>query len=289
MKLATVLALSLAAGSPACTGTTVFDNVVYDERFGASTAMDIHVPDDDATARPAVMLIHGGAWRLGDKSNYTDAAERLAKAGYVAATINYRLVPAGIYPSAVQDCLCALSFLRANAASYGIDPDRIAVSGYSAGGHLSALVGTAADLPDHQPDCEWGSTGPPAAAIPGDSNYDFTTREQHDAIVDFLGGTYAEVPDRYVAASPLLHVGPETPPFLVIHGADDLVPIEGARELVEELRANGNPVRFLELADAGHVTSASTTTNGESLQTASDTPEAWAVVLDFLDHTLGAP
>ena len=275
----------------ACGGPTVYDDVVYDARFGGATSMDIYIPEGNAAARPAVMLIHGGGWRYGDKAAYAEAAERFATAGYVAATIDYRLVPAGTYPAAVQDCLCALSFLRANAAAYGIDPARIAVTGYSAGGHLAALVGTGADVAAHQPDCASGPTGAPAAAIPGDSVYDFTADGNHDSdlVRDFLGGTLEERPEQYASASPLLHVRPGAPPFLVVHGRSDVVPIESARQLAGALRAAGGDVRMLELGGAGHLTSAVTASDGAYLQAATDTPEAWAVQLDFLARTVGAP
>src|SRR5262245_61702745 len=95
----------------ACTDTGLYADVSYDDRFGDATTMDIHTPSEATGGRPAIMLIHGGGWRAGDKDNYTAAAQRYAAAGYVAATINYRLVPAGVYPAAAQDCLCALSFL----------------------------------------------------------------------------------------------------------------------------------------------------------------------------------
>ena len=169
MRRITTLALGAAA---ACSGPGLYAGVPYDDRFGDQTTMDIHVPDNAESGRPAVMLIHGGAWRFGSKDAYSDAAERLARAGFVAATINYRLVPGGTYPAAVQDCVCALSFLRANADAYGIDPERIAVMGYSAGGHLSSLIGVAGDDEAHAPDCEWGPTGLPAAVIPAGTNHD---------------------------------------------------------------------------------------------------------------------
>jgi len=281
----------------ACSGPTVHEDVVYDARFGGATSMDIHVPEgagvaeDAAAARPAVMLIHGGGWRYGAKDAYTEAAERLAAAGYVAATINYRLVPDGAYPAAAQDCLCALSFLRANAAAYGIDPARIAVTGYSAGGHLAALVGTGADVAAHQPDCAWGPTAPPAAVIPGDAIYDFAAEgdDTSDLVRDFLGGTLEERPEVYASASPLVHVRPGAPPFLVVHGRADVVPIDTARALADRLREAGSEARMLELGGAGHITSAVTASDGLYLQAATDTPEAWAVQLDFLARTVGAP
>jgi acetyl esterase/lipase len=287
MRLSLCLLLTACGG-----GTDVFEGVRYDDRFGDATAMDIHVPADDAgpgeDARPAIMLIHGGAWRYGDREAYTEAAERFAKAGYVAATIDYRLVPAGVYPAMVQDCLCALSFLRANAAAYRIDPDRIAVSGYSAGGQLSALLGVAWDHPAHQPDCEWGPTGAPAAVIPGDGIYDFTDGDPHGLFEDFLGGTFEEVPDNYVAASPLLQVREGAPPMLVIHGHDDVVEVEGAEALVDAMRAKGNDVRFLDLDGAGHIVSPTDATGAGFLQAATDMPEAWTVTFDFLANRMGA-
>jgi acetyl esterase/lipase len=280
----TLLAV-LALGACADPGDVQGD-VSYDDRFGDSTTMDIHLPAGAGEARPAVMLIHGGAWEYGDKSDYTEAAERYAAAGYVAATINYRLLPAR-YPADAQDCLCALSFLRANAALYGIDPARIAVTGYSAGGHLSALVGTAWDEPMHQPDCAWGPTGAPAAVIPGDGIYDHT-KDPNPWIVDLAGASLADRPDIYRALSPLSHVRAGLPPFLVVHGHDDVVAVEGASALVDALRATGNDVLFLHLDGAGHVLSPSTASEGVYLQAATDMPEAWAATLDFLDQTVGA-
>ncbi len=285
-----VIAGILGSLTAACgQGTVVIPDVTYDSRFGDATKMDIYMPDTAPdTRRPAVMLIHGGAWKWGNRDNYADASERYAAAGYVAATIEYRLVPAGTYPAAVQDCLCALSFLRAHADDYGIDPDRIAVSGYSAGAQLTALVAIAPDNPAHQPDCEWGPTGAPAAAIPGDGVYDFTGND-NSWVKDFLGGSNDEVPDNYANASPALQIGDDEPPFLVVHGQDDVLSVGKAGELVDLLRAHGNQARLLELGAAGHILSPTTPTDGAYLQPSTDMPEAWAVTLDFLANTLGAP
>jgi len=271
-----------------CTDTGLHANVSYDERFGDATTMDIHVPSGSSKDRPAIMLIHGGAWRFGEKEQYSDASERYASAGYVAATINYRLVPTGTYPAAVQDSLCALSFLRANAALYGIDPARIAVAGYSAGGQLAALLGVGSQNPAHQPDCAWGPTAKPAAVIPADGVYDFTDNTDRGVIADFLGGLPGEVPDKYINASPMFQVTPDASPFLLVHGRNDIVPIEGAEELAGLLRDAGVATRMLDLGGSGHVTGPVTASDGLYLQAATDTPEAWAVTLDFLSTTLGA-
>jgi acetyl esterase/lipase len=286
MRIVPLATCLLAA---ACTDTGLHADISYDDRFGDATTMDIHVPSGPASGRPTIMLIHGGAWRGGDKEMYESAAERYAAAGYVAATINYRLFPTATYPAAVQDSLCALSFLRAHAEQYGIDPARIAVSGYSAGGQLSALVGVGSQNPAHQPDCEWGPTAPPAAAIPADGVYDFTTNDNFGWVADFLGGSKDAVPDNYRNASPVFQVTSDAPPFLLVHGHNDPVPIEGAEELAHLLREAGVRTRMLDLGGSSHLTSPVTASDGLYLQAASDTPEAWAVTLDFLSTTLGAP
>ena len=285
-RIPTLLLLVAAA----CDGPGLYAGVSYDDRFGDQTTMDIHVPDNADPGRPAVMLVHGGAWRHGDKDAYTDAAERLARAGYVAAAINYRLVPAGIYPAAVQDCFCALSYLRANAEAYGIDPERIAVMGYSAGGHLTSLMGVAADEPLHAPDCAWGPTGAPAAVIPAGTNHDLRMNPGNELVSDFVGGSIDDIPETWDLASPITHVreGRAAPPYLVIHGSDDVVEIDGATAMVDALRASGNQASFLELEGAGHITSP-TETGQLYLQMATDMPEAWLATIDFLDRTLGAP
>ena len=285
MRRIPTLALVAAAS---CSGTGLYAEVPYDDRFGDQTTMDIHLPDNAASGRPAVMLIHGGAWRYGSKDDYTDAAERLARAGFVAATINYRLVPGGTYPAAVQDCVCALSFLRANADAYGIDPDRIAVMGYSAGGHLSSLLGVAGNHEAHAPDCEWGATGLPAAVIPGGTNHDMRLGPGNDLVSDFMGGDEEDIPELYQQASPIAHVRKDLPPYLVIHGAHDVVDIDGAYAMVDALRAAGNDAALLELEGAGHIDSP-TDTGQVYLQAATDMPEAWAATIDFLDRTLGTP
>jgi dipeptidyl aminopeptidase/acylaminoacyl peptidase len=96
-------------------------------------------------------------------------------------------------------------------------------------------------------------------------------------------------PDNYYRASPLQHVHAGAPPFLIIHGDGDVVPVDNGNQLTAALRATGASVRMLELGGAGHVHSAVTPTDAAYLQAATDTPEAWAVTFDFLAQTLGAP
>jgi acetyl esterase/lipase len=285
-----LLALTVALTS-ACSGVEQLADVSYDDRFGSSTTMDVYMPAGGGEGRPAVLMIHGGGWRLFSKAAYAQQAERLAGAGFVAATINYRLVPDGAYPALMQDSHCALAFLRAHADEYGLDPDRVAVLGYSAGGHMASLLGVATDVEDFQPDCAAGSTGPPNGVISGAGPQDLRELHHADAIRELLGGTIDEVPERYDLASPLFHVGrtDDVPPYLLIHGSADLfVPIEQSEDMRDALRADGVDARLLNIPAGGHLLNADGR-GDQHLSTSADTPQAWAAQVDFLDRTLGAP
>jgi acetyl esterase/lipase len=276
--------LGLTAG---CSAPAEILDVSYDDRFGAATTMDVYLPAGGGDARPAVMFIHGGGWRVGSKENYTRAAIRMAESGFVAATINYRLVPDGAYPAAVQDCACALSFLRANADAYGLDPDRLAVWGYSAGGHLASIVGVAAEAPEHVPDCASGPTGLPAAVVSGAGRQDLAA-EEHWWITDFLGGTPAEVPERYESASPISHVRPGLPPTLFVVGEDDApADQEGIERMRRLLQAEGNDASLLVVSGGGHLLNPSVDGGGWELSTSDQDPVAWMASVDFLDRTIG--
>jgi acetyl esterase/lipase len=246
--------------------------------------MDIYLPGGGG--RPAVMMIHGGGWNSGDKDAYTARAKLLAGAGYVTATINYRLVPEGRYPRAVQDAACALSFLRAHAGEYGLDPDRVALMGYSAGAHLASLIGVAADLPEHVPDCAVGGSGPPQAVIAGAGPQELRTSVGED----FLGGSKEEIPDVYDKASPVLHVGPGEPPFLLIHGGGDwLVPVEDSVRMRDALIEAGNHAELAQIEGGGHLLSPGPSPGDVQGEVADFVPEAWLISTDFLRRALGDP
>ncbi len=285
--------LLAAALLPACGDAppvVVVADVSYDVRF-ASAVMDVYMPEDGAVARPAVMLIHGGAWKFGDRSAYAGHAQRLAEAGYVAATIDYRLLPEGTYPAAMQDVLCALSALRGQFTVWGIDPDRIAVSGYSAGGHLASVIGVSWDEPDFQPDCAAGPTGPPRAVISGAGPQDLRDIADEDVVRELMGGSIAEMPERYLRASPLANVGPDAPPFLLIHGGSDwIVDADQSARMRDALRGEGVDARLLDLAGVGHLSGTGADPGRTEIGLMSiDLPEAWIATVDFLDDTLGAP
>ena len=266
--------------------------VSYDDRFGEATTMDVYAPESGGAggaARPAVMFVHGGAWKAFSKSAHTRAAIRLARSGYVAATINYRLVPDGVFPRAYQDSACALAFLRAHADDYGLDPARVAVIGYSAGAHLAALLGVATDVDAIAPDCAAGRPGPPAAVVPGDGPLDLR-RSRFSAVVDFLGGSVDDIPETYALASPITHVDAGEPPFLLVHaGADLLVDLAQSEDMRDVLVAAGNEARLLTLAGGGHLFNPDPDVGHLEITQTIETPEGWAAIADFLEDTLGPP
>lgn len=286
-----MLASWLAVGA-GCRDVEVRVGICYDDRHDV-TELDLYLPDGEppAIGWPAVLAIHGGGWRGGvTRSAMADFSERLAGAGYAVINVDYRLVPAGVYPAAVQDVLCALAFTRAHAAEWGVDPTRIAAAGYSAGGHLASLIGVAADHPMHQPDCAAGPTQPPVAVISGAGPEDLRAMPQFDAVIDFMGGTPDEVPAVYDAASPILHVDVAAPPFLMLHGtADWFVGLDQSTRMSAALRDVGVAADVLEIPGGGHVLNRGAASGRwELVVTSMDTPEAWLAMVDFLDRTIGA-
>ncbi len=272
-----------------CRAPREIDDVVYDSRYGDDTKLDLYLPDDGDT-HPAVMLIHGGAWRFGSKREFKNTGRRLARSGYVAASINYRLVPEGEFPAAFQDVACALAFLQGNAAEYDIDPNAIAVMGYSAGGHLTSLLGVAWDEADLAPDCDAGSPSAPGAVIPGAAAHDLVARSDKKWVREFVGGSRDELPERYAQASPIRHVGPGEAPYLLIIGGGDWIGTpDQSWDMRAKLKENGNDVRILELAGGGHLLQPSADPGELEVTTLVDTPEAWLVLGDFLERTIGPP
>ncbi len=273
----------------ACTADRVeVSTYIYDARHGAGE-LDVHTLPDVSGA-PAVVYIHGGGWRSGQRENDAATADRLARTGYVVVNIDYRLVPDGVFPLAVQDAFCALAFVRAHATDLGVDPDRIAVMGHSAGAHLAALVGVASDITELQDDgCPWGRTGPPIAVVSVAGPMDL--RDLHDDVVaDFVGVAYDTDPDRYATASPITHVDAAEPPFLLVHSEHDLVvDVSQSEAMAATLRDAGNQARLLRLEGGGHILGDGPGLGLEELELATDTPEAWMALIDFLSRVGNAP
>ena len=209
--------------------------------------------DYSGKPRPAIVVIHGGGWLEGDKSSFSTPKNRppgniidFAKLGFVAVTINYRLSGEAPFPAALQDCKCAVRWLRANAKTYQIDSDSIGAWGNSAGGHLALLLGMVdknANLEGDGPYQDYSSVVQSVASDSGpiDLLYQYEHNQIRSAIGQFLRGAPrdARIAD-YEAASPINHISPRTPPLLLIYGgADTQVGVETADRFVIALHQAG--------------------------------------------------
>lgn len=279
---------ALALSSLGC-GDLHEETIAYDPRFGHWTKMDMYAPTT-GTLRPAVMIVHGGGWRLFHKERYTVTGRRLARAGYVAFSVEYRLVPEGRFPNAVHDVACALAYIQNHADELGVDPNRIATLGYSAGAHLTALVAVANTHPTMAPDCAEGTPAKPAAVISAAGPADLIGLADVGIVEAFVGGTVAAVQATYIVASPITHVTPDDPPFLLIHGTHDVfVPFEQSVQMREELRADGVEAELLAIRGSGHIINSTDDLGEVGAEAIPDTPEAWIAIDDFLARHIGRP
>jgi acetyl esterase/lipase len=234
-------------------------DVPYTESPGTTRRFDLARPDDDVR-RPAVILIHGGGWAAGSRELTHRAMRTYAARGYVAVSVGYRLArrPRDTFPAAISDVRCAVRHVRADAARYGIDPERIAAVGFSAGGHLAAMLALAADtegLDDGSCSLREGDVrvrGAVAWYAPFDLRTAVGTRWPR-VVSDFLGGAPAEVPERAALASPITHPSAGDAPIFMVHGTEDpIVSIEEARGMLAALRRARVQAQLVEVQGAGH-------------------------------------
>lgn len=234
---------------------TVEEDVPYRETPQRTLRADVYLPTGVSNP-PVVVHAHGGAWRFGDKGFHPLFGE-LARAGYATVDVQYRLSDEATYPGPARDVAGAVRWVRATADERGVDPSRVALAGYSAGGHLAGLAATAPDVdairpPDFSPDAD-----PTVDAFVGNAGvYDFTVEGFGNSalIRQFLGGPRGERPDRYERASPITHVDADAPPALLCHGtADRVVPFEQSERFAAALDDAGVPVERLTIEGAGHL------------------------------------
>ncbi len=225
--------------------------------------LDIYLPSSiPAEGCPVLLQIHGGAWMIGNKEQQAlPLIHHLAARGWVCVSTNYRLSPKARFPDHLVDAKSAFAWIRKNAAAYGANPDFIAVTGGSAGGHLSALMGLTANRADLQPGFEDIDTTP-SACVPFYGVYDFLDRHElrtRIPMTPFLADWVMpcqpeEDPALWDLASPLACVHSEAPPFFVIHGTHDtLAYVEDADFFVDALReVSESPVVYGKLPRAQH-------------------------------------
>ena len=261
-----LLALLAAASTliaqtvPPMPATVIHEAGVEYSNVGERLLMDIVRPRAASTdARPTVLLIHGGGFRAGNRQSYLPVAIRLAERGYVAATASYRLAPRNQFPAAVHDVKAAVRFLRANAAKYGIDPERIGAMGGSAGGHLVLFLGLTPGVEEFEgsgPNREFSSRVQCVVNYFGPTDFTQSYSKSVDAaevLPMFLGGDLDHNRAIHQRASPLNWVTPQAAPILSLHGSKDTyVAYEQSVWLTERLIAAGVPTELETFSGAGH-------------------------------------
>jgi acetyl esterase/lipase len=270
----------------------VHEDVVYGKVDGTELHVDIAYPKQTpAKPMPAVLLIHGGGWAGGTHKGYLPTY--LAQNGYFLATVEYRLSGEAPWPAQIEDCKLAVRWLRANAAKYHVNPERIGVMGHSAGGHLVSCLGalgneTTLDVGDFH-----DQNSRVQAVVDEAGPVDFTpegrptigaVKDDHPGLIKLFGGSYDAKTDAWKQASSALHVSAQTPPFLIIHGEEDhLVPIKQAEEMAAALKKAGVPYEMVRIKNGGHGLRADKPSDPPAEP---DTKAQQDIILHFFDQQL---
>ncbi len=242
---------------------TVHRDIAYVTDGHERQKLDLYIPADTGKNLPLIIWVHGGAWRGGNKTHYTPMA--YLSAGYAGASINYRLSQHAIFPAQIEDVKAAVRWLRANAETYRLDPERFAAWGSSAGGHLVAMLGTAGDVTEFEVGENLEVSSKVQAVVDYFGPTDFLQMDAHripDGLVHdapdspeskLVGGPIQTHKDRVAKANPITYVSKDDPPFLIIHGDQDkLVPYHQSVLLKDALEKAGVPVTFYRVEGGGH-------------------------------------
>lgn len=235
--------------------------------------MDAYFPESGGPW-PALVYVHGGSWMHGDKSEAGLFASMMTAHGYLVVSINYRLYPAAQFPAMIQDVKCAVRSLRANAVQYNLNPNHIGAVGVSAGGHLAALLGTT-DASAGWDVGEYLDQSSRVQAVIAMAGVMDLSRNFPNADIEAMRRVgFGEF--NMLEASPISHVTPDAPPFLLIHGdRDEVVPLEQSQRMYDRLVQANIPAQLVVVQNAAH---SFTAPEG----TTPTVPEVNQIILDFL-------
>jgi acetyl esterase/lipase len=231
----------------------------YIERDTGPLKADLYIPKS-AGLHPGVLVVHGGAWTMGTRAQLSGVAQMLAKSGFTAVAISYRLAPQSKFPAQIEDCKAAVRWMREHAAELKLDPERIGGFGYSAGAHLVALLGTT-DAEDGLEGVEKPAELPSTrlqAVAGGGAPCDFRVMPLDEKFLGFwLGGSRREVPEQYRLASPATFISEDDPPMFFFHGEnDELVPLFIPQGMCDAMKTCGCNAELYVVPMIGHTAAA---------------------------------
>ena len=271
---ASIAVLLLLAATPAAAtaqAPEVRRNIQYGTANGKPLLLDAYLPPSVpqvAGGRPAVVMVHGGGWRAGDKASWAPEAAKLTGRGWVAFSVNYRLDEPSLFPAEVEDVQSAVRWVRAHAQEYGVDPTRIAALGESAGGHLTAMLAALGEG-----GLDVGARIRVGAAWSPPVDLTVLARSRGDEwATRVMGCTLAACADRFAQASPVTHVDRSDAPLYLINSTEELVPLSQVQRMAERLQSAGVDHRLDVLPGRRH-----------ALDFRQD---AWAPTLAFLEKHL---
>ncbi|MBL8992889.1 MAG: alpha/beta hydrolase [Spirochaetia bacterium] len=265
--MAGLLILAACLGLSACGYLEV--EVIRDVSYGPNLKLDVyrkHLLFNQPQSGPAMVMVHGGGWKGGDKNDFFYEANNFAMdRGCVCFSLNYRLVDNGnnLHPAGFDDVQRAIRWVRANGAAYGADVKRIAVMGGSAGGHLALLAAIATNTRSPGNDelsgvsslvsCCVNFYGPSDLAAPWNGTTPNFRADGKDLVEGYLGTTFARNPALFSNASPLFLAAASTRPVMFIHSkGDPLVPLDQSTRLHEKLKSLGVPSVYLPVDGTNH-------------------------------------
>ena len=261
-------------------GVKAYINLDYAGTGEGRQMLDLFLPTEAQGPLPLVVWIHGGGWSGGDKGGPLAEPDYTAR-GYAVASLNYRYSQQAVYPAQIEDCKGALRYLRANAGKFQLDPKHFGVWGHSAGGHLSALLGTTGDIKALEGkvggNLDQSSRVQAVADLAGPTDLLLINQPPilKDVFRGLVGAPPAEKKELAILASSVTFASHDDPPFLIVHGqVDDIVPILHAEKLNAALQKAGVDSALLPQKNTGH--------GGGGF----DAPETRKTIADFFDKHL---
>jgi len=273
---------------PIPSGVKVEENITFAKVGPREIRLDLYRPEHPAGKLPTVVWIFGGAWAAHARDVQSATGAFLATHGYAVASIDYRVSSEALWPAQIQDCKAAVRWLRANAGRYGLDSGRIGAWGASSGGHLASMLGTTGGVRELEGDeGNPGQSSRVHAVVDFFGPTDFLQMDAHHLPNGMLhdkasspesllvGGPIQENKDKVQRANPITYIAKDCPPFLILHGEQDLlVPLHQSVLLYDALCKAGVNATFFKIAGAGH--------GGSEF----DSPVVQAMVLAFFDQYL---